>query len=168
MNKPTLQVEELPFKVRGDMKITVRDAVTNEVLRTIEIRNTITYAGLTALVYLIAQRAVDPVPGDKKITALRASTGAVAPTRNDTTLATPAGEVTLALADGDKTPTVAAPLFELKLTTTMDAATGNGKNFVEAGVFMSDATMIARQIHPLIAKSVAIIINYDWRLTFTA
>ena len=156
------------IRVRGYIGFTIRDAKTGRVLRRYEDRNTITYLGLSSLIYMWSQRVADPAPSTFKVTELHVSTGNTAPTAADTNLATPGSAVVLALTDPSKTVTVAAPTFELRLAATLQAGQGNGLTFKEAGVFLSNGNMIARQIHPNIDKTGAIVIDYDWRLDLVA
>lgn len=156
------------LRVRGYIGFTIRDAKTGRVLRRYEDRNTITYLGLTSLVYLWSQRVADAAPATFKVTELHVSTGNTAPTPADTDLATPGSAVVLALIDASKTVTVSNPTFELRLAATLGAGQGNGLTFCEAGVFLANGNMAARQIHPNIVKTGAIVIDYDWRLDLVA
>ena len=103
-----------------------------------------------------------------QVNALHVSTGNTAPTAADTDLANTGNAITLTLIDASKTVTVASPLFELALTTTLLAGQGNGLTFCEAGVYLVNGNMIARQVHPGIAKTSALVLDYDWRLQLLA
>lgn len=165
MQTPT----QTTLKVRGDMRVTVRDVKTSEVLYTLTKRNTITYKGLASLIKLWSQKPSYAI-ADYKIAELRAGTGNTPPSREDLDLDVSPGQA-IAVSDGDKIEVAddAPPtLFELQIAATMDGATGNGETYQEAGVFLSNGDMIARQTHPGIEKTALISIDYDWRFAFTA
>lgn len=119
---------------------------------------------------------------------------AIAPTRADINLqgAAPsaAAPLSLILGDANKTLTTSNP-FEMKITATLGATDLNGWDLTEAGMFVRGGTlptipaapasppvepsvpgyypeMFARQIHPVIPKSAAFVIDYDWRIAFTS
>lgn len=163
--------------LRGDLKVVARDAVTGEIVRRIEIRNTITYLALGTLVELIAQKTSTLYPfGGLAIATLRVGSGTIPPTRNDSSLGS---EVhSLALNDANKFLTTNNP-FELKIAVTLEAGTSsspfNNVTLSEAGLFTAGDVasglaprLFARQIHPGIPKSTALVIDYDWRIAFTA
>jgi hypothetical protein len=73
----------------------------------------------------------------------------------------------------------------MKLTATIPSGDLNGSILREAGLFTRGSTVVAppgeypggsgfypelfaRQVHPDIAKNVAFVIDYDWRLAFTS
>jgi hypothetical protein len=157
----------IPF--RGDIRIIARDAITNEIIRNIEIRNTITYVGLTTIVRLWSQRTiVDPT--DLAISALNVGTGTTPPVRGDTALVS---EVySIPLSDSNKVETTVPPTFEIKILATLEKGTSispfNNQTISEAGLFTADGQLIARQIHPGLPKTTAIVIDYEWRISFTA
>lgn len=157
--------------MRGDMRVVARDAKTGRVIRRIEIRNTITFICTTALVKLLAQRAADPLPSTFKLTELRVGTGTTPPVRGDTALVTAVPSIDggyVTINDVDKLLTTLDPLFELRNTVTLQAGAANGYTLTEAGLFAADGTMFARQIHPAIPKTAALVIDYDWRIAFSA
>lgn len=166
--------------MRGDLSIIVRDAKTGEVKRRIEIRNKITFLAADVLLELIAQRATDPAPATNAIFSMRMGTSNTAASRADTNLG--AFVIGKELADVDKVTGVPG---ELQFSATLEAADANGSTLQEAGLFTTgdagtptpsdtpgvapgDPRMFARQIHPAIIKSVAIAIEYSWRIAFTA
>ena len=176
------------FKARGDLRIVVRRAADNSVQWQYEIRNMITYAGLESMVNLIAQTtAITPL--DYKVAYLGVGTGTSSPVRTQTDLVTPAmdGSVPyrLALLDANKFLT-AAPSFEMKVTATIPATSPvDGVSLTEAGLYTYGGTtpisvteypaasgrypkLFARQVHPAIVKTTALVIDYDWRISFTA
>lgn len=152
--------------MRGDLTVRTRDAATGRVLRTFVIRNTVTYIGMGVMVELISQRAIDPTPGQLKIASLRVGEGTTPPVRGDVTLVDGA-PYTLTLTDANKTPTTLGP-YELRISATLGVGDANGKVLAEAGLFTANGRLFARQIHPGITKSAAIVIDYDWRISFTA
>jgi len=166
--------------MRGDLCVIVRDAVTLEQLKRIEIRNKITFLAADVLVELLAQRGTDPLTSYDKMFSMRMGTSNTAASRSDTNLG--AFIIGKELFDVNKVTGVPG---ELEFTSQLAAGDGNGNTFQEAGLFTrgdalvatpSDATstlpgkvrMFARQIHPAIPKTVAIVLDYSWRIAFTA
>lgn len=152
--------------MRGDLTVRTRDAATGRVLRTYEIRNTVTYIGMGVLVNLITQRAIDPAPAQFKIASLKAGIGTTPPVRGDSALVDPSPFV-IPVDDVNKTPNTAGP-YELRVSVTLGSGDANGKLLAEAGLFTAGGQMFARQVHPAIQKEAAIAIDYDWRIAFTA
>ena len=150
--------------MRGDLRLTVRDAITREIKRNLLIKNTITYGALNAILQLISQ-LTDVAPTDFKIEALQIGTNATAPVRAQTALIAPV--LTLTLSDVAKIVTNSGP-YELRVVTTLGADQCNELTLCEAGLFMHNGSMFARQTHPPIPKSSAIVIDYDWRIDLTA
>lgn len=160
-------LKDLYLPMRGDLRIRVRDAKTDAVLRRIQIKNTITYKALKALVHLLAQVTGDTV-GNFKVTGLHVGTGATPPDRTQTALVTEVAIIALSdVPSEDKFITDSGP-YELKILATLEASVGNGNTLQEAGLFLVNGDMMARQVHPGIAKTAAIVIDYDWRIEFTA
>lgn len=151
---------------RGDLMLTVRDAVTRRKIRTLTIRNMIVNNGFSALVNLLAQKTTGAAASTLGIASLRVGAGAVAPVKTDAGLSG-ATLATLALVDASKTVTTIDPTFELKIIATLEADQANGETLTEAGLFLADDTLFARQIYPGISKNAAIVIDYDWRISFT-
>ncbi len=166
--------------MRGDLTITVKDAVTGEQKRRIEIRNKITFLAADVLVELLAQRTTDPAPATGRVYSMRMGTSNTPASRADTNL----GAFAVGKALGDVNKVTGVP-GELEFIVTLESADGNGNTLQEAGLFTagsagspspSDAPgttpgsprMVARQIHPPIPKTVAISIEYSWRIAFTA
>lgn len=176
--------------LRGDLRIAIRDAATNEVRWRYEIRNTITYVALKGLVNLISQKGISnpAVDLETKVQAysvawLRVGTGVTSPTRSDTDLASPVLPW-VPLDDSSKYLTVSNP-FEMKITATLGTGDANGNALTEAGLFTRGGIiavppgeypvssgyypeLFARQIHPVINKTIAFVVDYDWRISFTA
>lgn len=151
--------------VRGDITVTVRRADTGEKVRRIEVRNTITYLGLGTLVRLWAQRAADPAAADLKLESLRVGIGNVPPVKGDTGLGNSVHSIPL--GDANKVLQLEDPV-ELKVIATLSAGDANGQSLTEAGLFTAGGTMVARQIYPAVNKSAALVVDYEWRLSFTA
>lgn len=167
--------------IRGDLTVKVRSVKSGRILRTFVIRNTVTYLGMGTVVQLLSQRTAPPddAPAALKLAELWVGDGVVAPVRGDTALSgTLAAKVTL--TDATKTPNIVGPIYELRLLATLPATggvlvDGNGYTLTEAGLYTAGSAvplvtqkLFARQIHPAIAKTSAIAIDYDWRISFTA
>lgn len=186
----TTFVGQIPL--RGDLRITVRRADTGAIHRHYEIRNTIVYAALKGLVNLLAQKTTLTDPLDYQIAYLRVGTGTTAPTRSDTNLEIPATPQppdapsaiphTMVLDDAGKVLTVIGP-YEIKILATLEASKLNGLSLTEAGLFTRGNSalaqppglyaghypeLFARQIHAAIPKSAGFVVDYDWRIAFTA
>jgi hypothetical protein len=150
--------------MRGDVFMTVRDAETGEILTKYTIKNTIVYNGLNSIIRLLAQNAGDPAAANLKIASLHVGTGTIAPTRADVALL---GDVfTMALVDADRVESIATS--QLVITKTLGAGDANGSTLTEAGLFLADGTLFARQIHPAIPKTNIITITYEWQISFTS
>lgn len=119
---------------------------------------------------------------------------AVSPTRADINLTyclpSAGAPFSLPLGDAQKTLYLANP-FEMKINATLASTDLNGYSLTEAGMFIRGGTaatipappasptsdpsdplrfpeLFCRQIHPIIPKSAAFVIDYDWRIAFTA
>lgn len=176
MSNSTQLVTTVPM--RGDLTIKVKDASTGTLIRTIEIRNKITFLAADVLVELIAQRATDPTVGNQKMYTMRMGTSNTAASRSDTNLGAPViGKV---LNDINKITGLAG---ELEFTATLDTTEANGNTLQEAGLFTKGAgtgtldapgttgavpRLFARQTHPPIPKTAALTLEYSWRVAFTA
>jgi hypothetical protein len=162
----------------GVLRVTARDARTRAPIRTIEIRNKITFLTADVLVELLAQRATDPVPARQLIHSMRMGTSNTPAARSDTDL----GAYVVGVALGDVNKITGVP-GELQLVATLESGDGNGNTFREAGLFSAGASpstsdtpgttpgttrLLARQIHPEIPKTVSVIIDYSWTIAFTA
>ncbi len=164
--------------MRGTLCVKVRDAVTGEVVKRIEIRNKITYLAADILVELIAQRASDPAPAQDLVYSMRMGSSNTAAQRSDTNLG--AFVIGKQLLDVDK---VNGAPGEITFTATLASGDANGSTLREAGLFTAGATpstsdtpgsapgvtrMIARQVYPDIPKTSAIVVDYSWTIAFTA
>jgi hypothetical protein len=192
--------------LRGDLRIAIRDASSNEIRWRYEIRNTITYVALKGLVNLISQTGTGTIgspttPGTLeslvaayRVSYLRLGTGTLAPTRSDINLGSPAPSAaaphTIELNDAQKFLTTSNP-FEMKIVATLATGDLNGYALTEAGLFFRGKStptipapptspaiyaaeplyypeLFARQIHPVINKTAAFVVDYDWRISFTS
>jgi len=167
--------------MRGDLCVTVRDAVTGARLRRFEIRNKITFRAADVLVELLAQRDLtDPEPRAGQIYSLRMGTSNTPASRADINLG--AFVVGKRLGAVDKITGIPG---ELQFVATLEAGDANGVTLQEAGLFTrgsqanaseadppgnapGDVRMFARQVHPPIPKTPAIALEYSWRIAFTA
>jgi len=168
---------DLPM--RGDLTVKVRSVKSGRILRTFVIRNTVTYLGMGTVVQLLSQRVAPPddPPAALKLAELWVGNGVTPPVRTDTALADLAGfRDKVLLTDATKTPNIAGPVYELRLLATLPSSTpANGFTLTEAGLYTAGQVaplitqkLFARQIHPAIVKTIAIAIDYDWRISFTA
>jgi hypothetical protein len=157
--------------IRGDLTVKVRSVKSGRLLRTFVIRNTVTYLGMGTVVQLLSQRVAPPddPPASLKLAELWVGDGAVPPVRGDTALSMggPGFRDKITLTDATKTPNIVGPIYELRLLATLPSVTpANGFTLTEAPPVTQK--LFARQIHPAIVISVAIAIDYDWRISFTA
>lgn len=166
--------------MRGDLCVIVRDAITGAQLKRIEIRNKITFLAADVLVELLAQRASDPVPLYDSIYSMRMGTSNTPASRSDINLG--AFLIGKQLADVNKVTGVPG---ELEFIATLGTGDANGNTLQEAGLFTrgsagsptpsdvpgtapGNVRMFARQIHPAIPKTIAISVEFQWRIAFTA
>jgi hypothetical protein len=152
------------IKLRGDVIMYVKNSRTGKVITKYEIRNTIVYGGLNALIQLLAQNTGDPAASALQLTALNVGTGTTAPTRADTGLVAQVASISLVSANRIESLATSA----LTVSATLGSGVANGYTLTEAGLFLSNSTMYARQIHPAIPKTIAITIVYQWQLGFTS
>jgi hypothetical protein len=168
------------IRIQGVLRVGVKDARTGLYLRRYEIRNKITFLMADVLVELLAQRASDPTPAFDAAFSMRMGASNTPASRSDTNL----GAFVIGKQLNDVNKVTGVP-GELQFLAQLDAGDGNGNTLQEAGLFTagsagsptpSDAPgtapgtprMFARQIHPPIPKSVAVILDYDWRIAFVA
>lgn len=164
--------------LQGNLQIKVIDAATQELIRTIQIRNKITYLAADSLIECWAQRAGDAAPLNNKLYTLRVGTSNTAAARSDTNLGLPVFGVIL--ADGNKVTGISG---DLQIIATLGVGDANGNTLQEAGLFTKGAgvgsldapgitgavpRLLAHQTHPPIVKTVAISLEYSWRISFTA
>jgi len=157
--------------LRGDLRITVRDSRTGELLRRFQIRNTITQNALRALVKLLAQKATTAA-SQLRLSELRVGTGTVPPVRTNTSLGAQVASVPL--LDENLVLALSDP-FEVKVIATLEGSSvPDGTVLTEAALYLAGdgeggaPWMFSRQIHPGIAVNGALSVDYDWRIAFTA
>lgn len=155
--------------LRGDLEIVVREVNTNRRLRRMVIKNTITYAGMLAPLYLLAHDVV--TPADYQITHLWVGTGQVPPTRGDTALQIPTsadpttgGKLVL----GPSNRTVTPATSELVITATLTAGRANGNLITEVALFLANGKMFSRQVTPDVSKTALVEVDYTWRIATSA
>ncbi len=164
------------IKMRGDLEIYRRCARTGALLDVWAKKNTITYVAGDTLVALLAPNALGT--GGAQITnqlkSMRFGTSSLAPNRTDVALAAEHTAARQQLLDANR---LIGASGSVTFVTTLDASTGNGVTYREAGLFTrgdaddpatsSGAKLFARQVFPDQAKSAAIELEFRWRLTFT-
>jgi hypothetical protein len=176
MHKTQLAHEGIPMY--GVMCVTVRDAVTRDIKKRIEIRNKITFLAADILVELIAQRTTDPLAARNLIYSMRMGSSNTPAARSDINL----GAYEIGKALGDVGKVTGAP-GEMQFIATLESADANGVTLREAGLFTAGPTpstsdtpgatnafprMFAHQVHPDVVKSIAIVVDYTWTIAFTA
>jgi hypothetical protein len=152
------------IKLRGDIEIKVRRKSDNQVIQVVEVRNKIVNAGLFELAKLLVPSATG-----KPLGSLRVGVGSTHPaTAADTVLQSPVtgGSVTLRVQDVTVTKTGAGATQVAVQATIPTLATNLALS--EAGLFLSDSTLFARQIHLPILTEDGLAFDYYWTLTFTA
>lgn len=166
--------------MRGDLTVKVRSVQSGRILRTFVVRNTVTYLGMGTVVQLLSQRTAPPdhPAAALKLAELWVGNGVVPPVRGDTQLSmgAPGFRDKITLTDATKTPNIVGPVYELRLLATLPSITPANTFFLsEAGLYTAGSVspavaqvLFARQIHPVIEKTAAIAIDYDWRISFTA
>lgn len=158
-----------PLRLRGDLTIVTRDASGRQ-LKRIAIRNLITFNGIGGVLQLWKQDGI--LASDFQIASLQVGTDPTPPTRADTALGAPVPVVengTIALAPANRT--LSLPTGELVITAMLGLGDALGppvRVLSEAGLLYGNASLAARQIHPLITKTALITVSYTWRLAATA
>ena len=180
---PRSQVQILDgIPMRGDLTILVRSAITGKQIRRIAIRNKITFLAADVLVEMLAQRAADPLPAYDQVWSMRMGLSNTAASRSDQNLG--AFAIGKQLLDVNKITGVPG---ELEFTATLESTDSNGVTLQEAGLFTRGSApaptasdppasppipggvrLFARQTHPAIPKTSAIVLEYSWRIAFTA
>lgn len=165
--------------MKGILSVTVRDA-NGAKLRHYEIRNKITFLMADVLTELLAQRLTDPTPAYNSVFSLRVGSSNTPASRADTNL----GAFVFGVQLNDVNKITALP-GELNFVATLGNGDANGNTLQEAGLFSrgnalvptpsdppginpGDCRMLAHQIHPPIPKTIAISVEYSWRIAFTA
>jgi len=149
--------------VTGIFEVKVLDALTGNVLRRMTIRNMIVGSGYDAIIQALANGVTT-----SRITKLAIGKGTSAPTLGQTALVSPLVEITSFTAD-----VITGNPYALKITATLDAATGNGtvdqpNNVSEVGLITAGGALFSRQVHPAITKNASIAIQYEWVISLSA
>lgn len=161
------QIKRVPLAgrlgLRGDLQLVL--AREGAVVRRIAVRNTITYNGRNAFLYLLAQTV--GVPGDWRLATLGPGTNGTPPTVGDLSLGAPLGPSDqITLTPGNITLSPASG--ELVITGTLDTTQGNGSTLREAGLILANGQLFARQVHPAVLKDALLTITYTWRIAVTS
>lgn len=148
----------------------VRIDQVGHLLRRYAIKNTITFAGSTAPLVLLAQNA-GTVVTDYQLAQFVVGTNPTPPSRGDTALGAPvSGGLGGVKALTDANRVLSAPTGELIVSVsygTTEANVGPGLSLVEAGVFMGNGGLFARQVNPGVPKTNAFVAGYTWRFGLT-
>jgi hypothetical protein len=149
-------------RLRGDVTVIVRDAKLGTETRRTK-RNTITYTGTNAVLYLLAQDGV--TASDYQIVALRFGANGTPPTRGNTGLGAPGFSYTL--LPSDRTPAPATG--ELVITASLGLGDAAGEDLREVGLILGNGSLFARQIIPAVEnKTSAQSVEVEWRITVRA
>lgn len=175
----TITVSDAPG-LRGDLAIFRREAASGRVLDVWEKKNVIVYDAGTSLARLIAPNLAfgATIQQESQIKSMRFGESNVAPQRSDTDLAAEAisggNPVRLELVDASR---VHGGAGIVEFVALMDAVTGNGLTYREAGLFTrgtaddplltTASKLFARQVFPDQAKTAIIELEFRWRITFT-
>lgn len=170
---------ENQIPLRGDLTVIRRKSDTMEIDYVWEKKNVITYVGTETLVKLMAPNAAFGVGVQEKsqIKSMRFGTNNSTPQRTDTDLVTEAvvgSPVRIELTDANR---IVGASGTVEFVALLDAATGNGVTYREAGLFTqgtdpdpqltTGAEMFSRQIYPDQPKTAAVTLEFRWRITFT-
>lgn len=144
--------------VGSNVRVTVTDAVTGELLHEQEHHNLVVDAGLNLLRDFLDG---DAVTG---ITHFGYGTGTNAVTAADTTLQTETARPALTSKTGTVSKAWTGTYF-------LSSTTGNGNTYGEAGLFTaaSGGTMFARvKLSPTIVKTSSIAVTFSWTINLGA
>jgi hypothetical protein len=150
-------------RLRGDLQITITNVQTQRERR-FTVRNTITYDGLNTPLFLWAPDGV--TLSDYAIAQLRAGESTVPPSRGDVGLGSPFVGAVIVLGAPNRTRSTATG--EVVITAQFGTGDANGAHLTEAGLFLGNGSLFARQIHPRFDKTSAFVVAYNWRLAVTA
>lgn len=156
-------LERNHFRLRGDLQILITD-VRNQRTRKWTIKNTITYDGLNTPLFLWAPDGV--TLSDYALAQLRAGESTVPPSRGDVGLGSPFLGAVITLGPSNRTRSLSTG--EIIITAQFGTGDANGAHLTEAGLFLGNGNLFARQIHPKIDKVSAFIVQYNWRIAVTA
>lgn len=152
-----------PLRVRGQIQLTIRHADGR--VRRIVVKNTITYAGCNALLFLLAQSSGNAA--DWKLARLIPGRNATPPTVGDLAVIDPvASPDQVVLTNPDLV--VSTATGELVVTGTLQTSQANGSTLREVGLVLANGWLFARQIHPAVDKDSSISITYTWRIAMVS
>jgi hypothetical protein len=171
---------ETRVPLRGDLRIIRRDSQTLDILDVWEKKNVITFAGTESLVKLMAPNAAfgATIQEESQMKSMRFGTNNTTPQRTDVDLAAEAivtgDPVRIELLDANR---VVGASGTVEFVAVLDAATGNGVTYREAGLFTrgtaddplltTGESMFSRQVFPDQVKTGAVTLEFRWRITFT-
>jgi hypothetical protein len=167
-------------RLRGDLQVIRRNASNGRVISFWEKKNVITFGAGVSAIILLAPNASFGVNAqlENQIRSMRFGTSNLAPQRSDTQLAAEATvlgvPVRQELPDANRIVGIAGTV---EFVAVLDAATGNGVTYREAGLFTrgtaddpqvtAGATLFSRQIYPDQPKTSIVELEYRWRITLT-
>lgn len=169
------------FKIRGDITIAVRCAKTGALKRRYEVRNTIAYVGLGAILKLLGDGTYG-TSGDGLIAWIQPGGGDTGsapsptpPARTDTSVenafaGTQVAGSEYAAPTACAITAVAGPpaVHRVRVTATVPSTDLNGKTINEVALLLADETLLARQIQPNVDKDGAVTVDYTWDISLTA
>jgi hypothetical protein len=163
------QLLEPVLGVRGDITLSIVDAVTGELVRRMEIRNLIVTQGLTLIGNLLQGYGV--LANTVHLGEIQVGKGTTAAATGNTAIETPT-TTPQHLAVVTTVSTVSNQV-EVKCTATLLGTSVNGETISEAALCTLDSAganplVFARQVYPGVPMTNALNIVYDWRITFTA
>ena len=126
--------------------------------------NLITFGIRDVLGELLVQNFVTGArsTSDLKIASIRMGTSDASPARGQIGLQSTA--VVFKALTAPNVSRTSAGIYVYNVT--METGEGNGTTFTEVGLFTSDGTMIARQVHPPFTKDISQTIQYTWTQVF--
>ena len=161
--------------MRGDLRIIRRSAVDGSLLDVWEEKNVITYGATDAIIGLMAPNA-GITQEELQTKSMRFGLSNLTPQRTDLDLAQEAvvgTPVRIELLDAQRI--IGSSTVEY--VATLDAGTGNGVTYREAGLFTrgtasdpqvtTGAELFARQVFPDQPKTAAVVLEFRWRITLT-
>lgn len=152
------------IRLRGDIEINVRNRVTGQVIRKISVRNKIVSAGVAALPYLLARIDAE----NRSLSALAVGSGTASPSALDTSLQNEITGSRVMLSDVNLSfPSAGQLKVDVRLNDSTSGAP-EALEISEAGLFLANGALFARQIHDPITTAPGIQLDYAWVLTFTA
>lgn len=168
-----MQMKSGSLKFRGDITITVTSRLTNRVLQRLEVRNKIVQVGLNAFPYFLSQREDEPngtnyETPNMRLAHLRVGTGDTPAAKTNTALVTHVPAFDVALTSDNFSPEETDE-GTLVIRATLPAQTGaTSYRLSEAGLFLANGWLFARQAHSPIDTAPGLQLDYAWTLSFMA